>query len=863
MALFQGEDMVDVTTPDGRTLTLPRSLAAMQGQPQIGAPVPFTDEIAGAPPQNVAPPAAPPPASGTIPSMTGGMMEPYSQDNPYAGGPPVQNGADYKLGTVDVKQIAQHQAKQAKQAALAMKQQAAYAATPQGQLAGVQAQQQSAADAERKAIGDASTIQAAEDDVLHEATVTRNQQIEALQLKKEADLQAVEAEKERKYGEITSLKTKIANFKTDRTADHPIVAALAIALAGFGSALKGESGNPALEAFDKAIERKVSAQMADLDQMGKVYGMTKDELDMIKEKGKSKLELWNTMIAGENEKAIRSVEEIVSRSASAKTKANAQLTLAHLQANIADKTQAAVQWGLDFDQKDRHNKAQVGATNYATSVTDRHYKAEEKIQRDKNDADLLQALAADRASGNAAKAGKRSAAAVEVQKYGIKGADGKLLLTPEGRDAMAQAAQLEAEAQQTEDKYKNDPMGSSIKSERVALLRQKAAELRSDAQTSGAVLLRNDTVASAVPSQVEAAQNMINVIDNIKVLSAEIPRSLIGKNKKQQELDALYKLLAVKGKAAWQLGAWDKGTAILSKDIYGPNPSEWTSSTMRGYVSDLLGDDPAGFNDRLEAVARDLEDDARGKVVAHATNWDGKGEVISRRRVPDMNTPVDKAAADLAQARSGLEIENKAPAFDAEGEAAAAKFGGPASAAYKATRAAAAAAADAPQSVQYPGLSKDQEAPFNTLLAAYKRQDKDSVRAGDELVAKVIIEARDRPDQAIPLLHNLKEHAGSLYTAAVAGLPKDSPVAAQMIYEANSEIARAPIPTRELATMVINTLGRDGRVTNAHDYTEIGVRAGKGDPEAIRAIQDIANANYKIKSDAALTRRGSVFGGGR
>ena len=39
MALFQGEEMVDVTTPDGRTLTLPRSLVpqSMMPQQQLGA----------------------------------------------------------------------------------------------------------------------------------------------------------------------------------------------------------------------------------------------------------------------------------------------------------------------------------------------------------------------------------------------------------------------------------------------------------------------------------------------------------------------------------------------------------------------------------------------------------------------------------------------------------------------------------------------------------------------------------------------------------------------------------------------------------------------------------------------------------
>lgn len=851
MALFEGEEMVDVTTPDGRTISVPRSIANMSTVQQIAPGGPVTS------PQRGGPVTTP----GEIP---GGFTAPDFTPSPEDAGYSVPGVVE--MGEPEVTPVTVMPEMDVKARPKVMKRlradAAQRAASPQGKLDAAQNQQVDAANAEKAAIVGAADVEAAEQDVLADAKEERNKQIDDLFAKRATGMQQAADEQERKFGEVTRIKDKIAGFKVDRTHDSKTMASIGMILAALGTAInnttyKRSDENPALKIYYEAIDRKVAGQMADLDQMGKIYGMTKDEVDMLKEKSKSKLEMWNTMIAGETEKSIRIVEAITARSASDKTKANAQMFIAQLQGRVAEKTLAATQWGLDFDQKDKHQKAQVAAQNYSTSVQDRHYKAEEQLTREKIYADKIAALAALKQTGDLAAQKEFKEASKEVDELGVKGADNKFLLTSEGRAMKEQAAKLDAEADALE--ANPDAMARSVASNQIAMRRQKAAELRGNADVYGVAKFRNSTVAKLVVDTYAAGQAMIDVIDDIRLMEAG--RGLLGHTVDQQELAAKYQLLAVKGKAAFALGAWDKGTTVLSKNIYGEDPSKWSADTLRGYVSDVLGSDPEGYKTRLNAVATDIENSTRLQIQKHAVKWDGKDELFTRKKLPDLNTPIGKAASSLYKGSTPGELEAAAaPTTGGKVRDQVYAVGGlVGEPQYKANQ----RTAQDSGSTKYVGIGKDQEAGFDELLTAYKSgSPEDKKRAADQLVMFVVNSSEGRPDAAIGALHALDEHAPELGRVAKSALPKGSDVEKQVAMEDTAKIARAPVPPRELATMVIATMNDDGTVTAVADYQALSKRASAGDQDAKQALADIWAAGSKRKQDRALPR-GSVFKGRR
>lgn len=846
MALFQGEDMVDVTTPDGRTLTLPRSIVPTSMMPQMAVPgvAPSGSGVpAGAlpPPPNGAPPTELAP---TLPSpdapTTGATVE--------EGEPTIKNTAgtgSVTMGEPTVRterQVAQDDARAAKA-------KAAYDASPAGKMANAEAQQTNALGAEAQAMYGASDLEAAEQDTVADALHTRNEQLDKLFAARNTEAQAAAQAEEKKAGEVSTLRTKIANTKIDRHADHPILAAIFAGLAGLGSAIKHEKIDT-LDILYKAIDRKVAAQEADLDRMAKTYDMTKDELAMLKEQSKSKLQMHNTMIAGETEKAVRQIEELTARSSSEKTKANAQVMIAQLQQRAADKSMDAMRWGLDYDQKTQAEKNQNSRFYSDLGFRQKAHADDMQIDREKIAADLEKALAADRASGNMAEYKERLQAAKDVAEKGMKGVDNDYLYTPEGRTQLDQAKQLEDQAQQLEEAGKTDQMAFNVKGgqQAVALMRQKAAVLRGNARTFGVVQARNAEQAGKMSEKYAAAQSMMDTIDEIKILYDQVGRGYIAKDKGQQALQAKYKLLSVKGKEAWQLGAWDKGSAVLTEGILGRDPTEgWDTGNLANALGIEAGNDPEGFKSRLDAVAQSLDQDVRSQVAKNS-NWDGKGDLFTHKTAhqPDQ---IDQASSTLTQARSGVELQNDADATGTVGKVAR-KVG------YPFSPSAADEAAGA-QSPRYPGLSRDQEKPFDTLLQATKSPDpKVRQQAIDELAAKAINSADKRPDFAVPYMQNLREYAPDAYAKARAAMPRGTKTDEVISMDEKLRAGAGVTPTDNLAASVVNSIKPDGTVGDEAGYRELARRASQKDTIARSALMEIVKRSGQAKLPA-----GSVFRG--
>lgn len=836
MAIYEGEEMVPVTTPDGRTISVPRSLSGMAPQQQIMAPP--GPGVPGAPPMGSAPI--------NMPSVPVEEPDMFAERAP-GEAPPTGIVEMGDPEVTPVKMMAPEVIRANPQRMNKMrKQQAAQAASPQGQIGAARGEQQAAVKDQVDAITAMSDVDAATDDLVHGALVERNAALTKAENDRNAEMAARAAEQEKKMNEVVGLRKKIEGTKIDRKADHPILAAIFAALAGIGSAMKGEKVDT-LEILNNALDRKVAAQQADLDQMGKIYGMTKEEIEMLKEKSKNRLEFHNAMIAAETNKAIRTIEEFTARSASEKTRANGQMLIAGLRERAADKTMEATRWGLEYDQRAKAEQNQNSRFYSDLGFRKKQHADSMQIRREEIAADMAKALANTKATGSVEEYKMQLEAAKEARQFGVRDMNGDLYLSPQGRAKMEEAKALEAEAEKLS--ANPDVMARSIASDKIRAMRDKAAVLRGQASTFDTVKAHNETEAVAVSNMISSGQSVVQLIDDIKQISDKAGRGLISRDQAQVELKAKFNLMKPGLKEAWGLGAWDKGAGGLVESIIGADPSsDWNAGVLGMVVAKKMYENPKSFQEGLDSVAKDLESKAKNKLVGIGAKFGTDETVLQRATAP----VISDSAAALSGTRSGTELSKNAEQVGVVGKAARA-VGYPFSPSH------AEEAANA-QSVRYVGLSKDQEAPFEERLQAYKKGDK---RAGDELVALVSEAAKSgRADQAIPLLHNLRDHAPkTLYQAARAALPKDSDVDKQMAYEENMQIAPAVTPPGMLFQQVLGSIKADGTVGDTSGMAEIvklSTNPGPHQEQAKKAFAEIVKQSGHNKS----LPRGSIFNKG-
>jgi hypothetical protein len=830
MAIFEGEELVPVTTPDGRTLQLPRSLAAMSGQ-QIASPqavpAPFGAQGVPAAPSEEAPPMPPPPDA-----QGAGIVEP--------GEPEV---TPVKMMEPEVVTASPKRVQKMRKA------QAAYEASPEGKLAAVQSTQDAATQAQADAVVEAADVEAATNDLVADAMVDRNADIAQRENDRLTAMQELAQERQAKVDEVAGYRKKIEDTKIDRTADHPVLLAIMAGLAGLGSGMKGEKVNT-LDIINSAIDRKVAGQTADLDQMAKIYGMKKEDLELLKDKKANTLEFHNAMVTAETNKAIREIEELTAGQASAKTRANAKEIIAGLRVRAAEKEAEAVNWGLEYAQRDKHQKQQIGLGYAGLRQADKHFTENAQIRREEIAADMAKSLAATKAAGSTAEYKAHLERSKELRQFGVRGMDGEFFIgSKEGRAQMAQAAELMDEAA----KLEADPkvMANPNAATRVQALRDKASIVRDNARREHAVLASNEGENVALSNLVSSGQSVVDLIDGIKALSIEAGRGFLKRSDAQVKLRSMFNQLKPGLKEAWALGAWDRGAASLIDTIIGMDPtSEWNAEALGTAVMQKMYEDRGAFRQGLDSIAEDLERRARNKLVNKGAKLGQGDKVLMRKNTPE----VSGSSAKIMGSFSGSEREKDAENVGVVGKTAR-KIFYPLSPSHKEEAARA-------QSTKYLGMAKEQEAPFDERLEAYKKGDK---RAGEDLVAVIADAARPdkeggRIDLALPLLRALRDNAPTtLYQAARAALPKDSEADKQMVYEEKQQIGPANAPTPMLARQVLTSVDDQGQVKDVEGYRDLFVRAGKGDATAKQAIFEI---NQRSGHNKTLPR-GSMVKGGR
>lgn len=406
MALF-GTDMVEVTTPDGRRLTVPSQLAAQfpglqpvqptapqQLGPSLGGTVPGPlqplPEVVGSPGQ-LAPPAPGPIAAPDQPAPTITSPPPPSPVTS-----PVQTPQLGPTGTP----------RPLTDAELATR----------GVSAGLQ-QSDAALEEKRRAVDAISAQQ--QDEAKRQAAIQEeaNQKSQAALEKAAADADKTQADLDKMMADRNTAVQKIADTKIDRESDHPVLAGIGLVLGALGTAMNNRSAalsaaflgqaaptpqqNPAIAAFYQAIDRKVAAQMDSIAKGRLDVAAMGQQIDLKQQLATNRAGVANTLRAAALEQANRNIEALKTRLGGDAAKANAtslQADISMKQATLSNEAaqQAKVNLQAENDRKDRllQHRETLGVQYATLGEHRRHNIAEEQIQQQQRDTEALKALRA-------------------------------------------------------------------------------------------------------------------------------------------------------------------------------------------------------------------------------------------------------------------------------------------------------------------------------------------------------------------------------------------------------------------------------------------------------------------------------------
>jgi hypothetical protein len=622
MALYGGA-VGGYTTPDGRVVQMPSNLATMFPSltPQVQAP--------GPPPPGQGVGASPDPAAAMLPPTGGPAGPPPGAPDPMTA-LPLPAGTNPTWSPQDSAELAQQTqaAKQAQDNAelqdLAKKQKTnpaikrmaastsqdttpANQTNPDGTVSakpltntdlakmGVATPTNAALAAEeekKKATGE-KTAAEAEQATQVAAAMKAN---EAADKKRLDDMQAEADRRQAQLDEhnaaLMAQAKKIADTKIDRTADHPWLTAIGVALATLGTAMQNRDAalaaafrgqaapapieNPGLKAMYAAIDRKVAAQMQDLDKQKDAYGLQQQAVTNERGILKDRLDQMAALRVGRLEQAKQEIDRITKETSVPIIKANGGIIKADITREQAT-TVADAQQRVKTQQNAEAARAQelkIAQMQNATTIRGQDVQLQatrETIaaQNQRTAAEIAQKMLAE---------GKSEAAAKMkiIGEQGIRDpSTGNFMLTPAGQDKMRQADAAEAKARAA-----TDPT-------QAAALNQQAKDLRESALTVDAALADNPKVAAEAKKAVDSAQEMANKTDlarralqqdpspanreawaelttRLQFIKAQAAKG-IGERVSVRAMEALDDVLSIEPDSLWSR-AVDKGKAIKALD---------------------------------------------------------------------------------------------------------------------------------------------------------------------------------------------------------------------------------------------------------------------------------------------------------
>lgn len=497
MALYDG-DMVQVQTPDGRTVTVPSGLAAsfpglQPVPPAASADPPLVPDMPAAPPSaasQAGPPSGPRGlAGGPVQGPQEGPVTDPSQLAPSTGAPARPQGP---IASPDEDAGPPRAPVPTPPAPPQTNQQLAK------NYAGRAVQETDRAmDEERAGVIASARVQADEATREGARLAQRDAETDRILQERAAQAKANEAELNARIQARDQLADQIAKTRIDRSVDHPIWAQIGLVLSMLGTAMTrrpGEAWNdPAYNTLQQLIERKVQGQMQDLDQKRQALAQMNVGVQEQRQHNLDRLTEIDARRDAALQQAQQAVQTIATQMKAPAALAGAQQLLgklgeerAKLHADFGAKAQDQINTEAARAQSERHFQAQIGL----------EYKKMAIEQQDK-----MAALAERLIEKGDAKAAQRAKDLGERAVWDPR--TGDVQLNPTGQAKMQQADQYEAAARQSQDPAQ------------VAKLRQAAADLRDSARLNDGVLAPDKATAEKVRPQLQAAQSMTDSIGDL------------------------------------------------------------------------------------------------------------------------------------------------------------------------------------------------------------------------------------------------------------------------------------------------------------------------------------------------------------
>lgn len=623
MALFPGEELVPVETPNG-TVMLPKSVAGTLALAPNGPPPAMPDvvlpQVPGGP--------APVPSSGNalagVPSVADLEKLPPMQAPPTIEGEdlhsktptgPTLATPDFGAPPAPAKPAPPKGAAPAAQAPKAPDDDPFAADRAKVEAATAQGVQAEGQIAEAKSQGALDAAAA------YKAAAVDQQDIMDAYKKTHLETQAKIAEADDFIKKNTQ---KIADAKIDRTHDHETMAFIGIALTGLGNALagKGDAANPAIDMYFKSIDRKVKAQMDDLERTGKIVGLTQQQVDNLRKGlGDNKM-LSDFLLTAQTQRHANILNQIAQTTSSEVVKAEALKGVAALNQRAAEfgagLTEKKVQRDTQREQMATQMetaqigaKATLGAASMHLQGVREQIASHEKLEREKMDVAMSEKIAELRAKNDAAGLKKLQDTQKANEEGGIgRQGTGEILLNKEGEAKLEEAQKIEKEIADVEKGVDNlvAPMKSAAL-ERLRALKAKAADLRVASQ-EGAWRV-NKEERFRVGKQYGAAQNAIRITREIERLYDKHGKDWFETTEGIAQAQAMYTQLLMAEKEGYGLGVLSKlDVGLLEKEI-GDDPTRaWdkhTAGTLAHKIGLAAGLDPEAFKGRLKAVRENAE----------------------------------------------------------------------------------------------------------------------------------------------------------------------------------------------------------------------------------------------------------------
>jgi hypothetical protein len=850
MALF-GTDMVNVQTPDGRRLTLPAQLAQQFPGLQPVAPLqqslgPSLGGAAPGPPPAPVPEVAapaPPPGPVTAPSQSA----PTGPTPAPPRGPVTSPAQVPEPGPVNTP-------KPPTDAELAKR-----------GVAGGLAAENAGYDQQAAAVRTGAMVDADAATQIGQAMAARDAQAQAELEKRAKVAEQQQAQLDRAMQERQMAAKALADKKIDRSADHPVLSMISIVLGAIGTAMvdrdaaitaaiggraapQSTGENPALRAFYASIDRKVAAQMADIEKGRGDLAETDKTIAMMRANGADRLQTMDVLRDAALQQAQRGIETLKTKLGAPRAQANADMLLADIQQKRAASENQAASTAYQRIQAEqaRKDQLQMHAQSVGVQLRGQNLEqgrwqqdfAEKKRQFDIKEANDLEAVRLAHPGKTAAAA---AAALKDNEERGIGDpATGSYLLQPEGAKVAKEAEGHQATAEQfrAAADREQDPGRRSALAARADAEAQKAAELRIEASTTGTWRVGKDE-RKEVSSLASTAQTIASTADEIKLLRQKYGNeftSSAAKAEMQEKSTALLMYL----KNAWKLGVLSGSDAEYIESATGGDPSKLTAAD----VSSLFGspDKAARLDSLVSGVEQMTRNELRGKGF--------RGEFKIRRDEAANLTPEGQAAADaLAQPTPGEEIQGAGRtgkgALDTVGTAAdsylnpqntwAALSGNPSDPKRRREINAEQRATGRGDVFDIPGLNDTQAKAVEANILAYKQNvgatdEASRTRAKKAADTLIGLASSDRQSLSGPVLDALGEHAPELQKQAFARLPK--PLAT-----ARSGREQTVLENTSVGILKQNALGGDEA-----SKAELGRRAISGDKDAVRAVADLINA---------------------